>query len=399
MPDELRSTMKSNTVFEIEPILIYGQHRGDPKYKSMVQVFAMIQYCLLAVLLLTSIPDLSSAQINPGGLGNQGNRGFNQFQVQFQQVWTFKLDDPVKLIELGKITSDRRSNLLMIIGGKNASDFTRKLLVTHWDGFRFAIDGSADFVGIPPDALLVGKFIPPKKDTPVPAAQIPPPAAGPKQKKKTAAPRITWQAATGEGIYGWDGTALQRLYATPTNLRLALTLSNAPDILLAGSGGNSVLYQVGDREVVPSPAGLPADTSGYVRFGVGTQEYQGADQLEIVTGIRYVQSYWSSMNKWFIGILKGRDASTPTLPGYSTGDRLVVYTTKFGRQDTSFWNTNIKDMEETWRSDPLPGHILDVRIGDPKNDGKDGILVLTSENNDTQRHLYFYTVAKGNSIR
>ena len=253
-------------------------------------------------------------------------------------------------------------------------------------------------MGIPPDALLVGRFVPAKKLTTVPPVHIPVPAV--KQKSKKSAPlHVIWQAATGEGIYGWDGNALQRLYATPTNLRLALTFVNSPDMLLAGTGGNSVLYQVGDREVIQAPPGLPPDPNGYVRFGVGTQEYQGADQLEIASGIRYVQSYWDTRNKWFIGVLKGRDASTATLPNYSTGDRIVVYTTKFGRQDSSFWTTAFKDMDETWRSEPLPGHILDVRIGDPKNDGKDGILVLTSENNDTQRHLYFYTVAKGSGIR
>ncbi len=365
------------------------------RWKSAVDyhsIIAVRKWLIVAALTLL-FPGASVAQNNPG------NRAFNQFQVSFQQVWNFKLDEMAKLIELGKITADRRNNLMMIYGGKDQSDFKRKLVVTHWDGFRFALDGSADFIGIPPDALLVGRFVPVNKDKSILSAQIPTvPAAG-KQKKKTVSPHVNWQVATGEGIYSWDGNALQRLYATPTNLRLAISLVNTPDLLLAGTGSSSVLYQVGEREMIQAPPGLPQDTNGYVRFGVGTQDYQGADQLEIASGIHYIQSYWDTRNKWFIGVLKGRDTATPLLPGYSIGDRLVVYTTKFGRQDSSFWTTTFKDMDETWRSEPLPGHILDVRVGDPKNDGKDGILVLTSENNDTQRHLYFYTVAKGSSIR
>ena len=61
-----------------------------------------------------------------------------------------------------------------------------------------------------------------------------------------------------------------------------------------------------------------------------------------------------------------------------------------GKSDLDFWAAKPADMEDTWRSDPFPGRILDVRIGDPRNEGKDGILILTSEKNDKERHLYFY---------
>jgi len=51
------------------------------------------------------------------------------------------------------------------------------------------------------------------------------------------------------------------------------------------------------------------------------------------------------------------------------------------------------DLEESFRSDPLPGRVLDVRVGDPHNDGKPGILVLTSENDDKDRRLLFFAVS------
>jgi hypothetical protein len=42
--------------------------------------------------------------------------------------------------------------------------------------------------------------------------------------------------------------------------------------------------------------------------------------------------------------------------------------------------------------------VLDVRLGDPKNDGKEGIVVLTAAIQDRQekdRQLLFYTIPNG----
>jgi hypothetical protein len=95
-----------------------------------------------------------------------------------------------------------------------------------------------------------------------------------------------------------------------------------------------------------------------------------------------------------LGVAKGTPIKLPDNTMSTTGDKLVVYVPKFASRAKSFWQMKMEDFEEDWRSGPLPGRLLDVRVGDPKNDGKNGILVLTSENKDTEGHLYFYTQDK-----
>ena len=95
-------------------------------------------------------------QVRPQRPGN----GFGQrslFRTIFTQAWTMQLDDPVKLIEVGQVTdNNKRVNLLMLVGGKDVSDYKRKLLVTHWANGQFNVDEQKEFPGATVDALLVG---------------------------------------------------------------------------------------------------------------------------------------------------------------------------------------------------------------------------------------------------
>jgi hypothetical protein len=49
--------------------------------------------------------------------------------------------------------------------------------------------------------------------------------------------------------------------------------------------------------------------------------------------------------------------------------------------------------KETWRSEALDGRIGDVSFGDPKGEGREGLLVLTASNGGKERTIYFLTAS------
>jgi hypothetical protein len=322
----------------------------------------------------------------PGSLG-----GRTPFRTVFTQVWTMTLPDPVKLIEVGQVTDTKRTNLLMLVGGTDVSDYRRRLLVTHWAGGQFTVDETQEFPGTTIDSLLVGKFrantaMPPAPITPSPAATANgKPVKTPPKRKPVPAATSSQQIITTANVYTWENGHLKRLFTPPPNVRLALILEGTPDLVVGGEGNLAQAYVMGDTQADLFPGNPPSAGEGYVRFGVGTQDYEGAEDLKMALGVRYVQSYWNARNHWMIGISRPQNTALN-----ASTDRLVVLTPRAGKTDLDFWATKPADMEETWRSEPFPGRILDVRIGDPRNDGKDGILVLTSEKNDKERHLYCF---------
>jgi hypothetical protein len=234
------------------------------------------------------------------------------------------------------------------------------------------------------DVLLAGRF------RPAGSAPAVKPAKGGKRPPSSPSEQIV----TTEGIYEWSGQNLTRLFTAPTDLRLALVLDSAHDQLVGGNGDNAVSYELGQDDIHPSEVEIAPEDDGYVRFGIGTQEIHEIPSLELLPGVRYVQSYWSKRDRWLIGVHKDERAGAQ-----NAAEQVVVYTPTLASRDRSFWAMNRDHLsefvEEAWRSELLPGHILDIRVGDPKNEGKDGILVLTSENDGKQRHLYFYGLAQG----
>jgi hypothetical protein len=370
----------------------------------------MKQYRALFVGLIMSACYPSLAQTKP----KPPSDAKNLIQVSFSQKWTYQLDDPAKLIDIGPITDPHKSSLVALQGGSDAKDSSRKLIVMHWDGMHFAKDSSMDFHGLPVDSLLIGKFRS-AKDSPVqrspfdrtlpgsrgnisPAAPIgglaPPAPLGPNGK-----PPIQWpptQVVTTEGIYAWMNKGMSRLFGAPLDVRLSLVLAadDQDDKLVTGSGDNTAEYEVGENYVRESSDGAPTSGDGYVRFASGTQNFNGADKMVLASGVRYVQSVWEPKSRWMLGVAAGVPAKQPDGTVSTPGDRLVVFVPRYASRAKSFWQMTMDDFEEDWRSDPLPGRLLDVRVGDPKNNGKVGILVLTSENKDTEGHLYFYTQDK-----
>lgn len=320
------------------------------------------------------------------------------------------LPDAVKLIDVGPVLDDRKPNLVQMIGGKDKNDYRRKVLITHWDGFRFATDCSVDFMGTSLDALLIGRFRVPKpkpEATTTATAQLGGQNAIPLQdifkKRKKNDGQSAMQLVTTEGIYAWSKKTLSRLFPAPPNLKMMLKRSDAgPDQMVINSGDTASLFEVGEVAVQPSSYEFTTDEenvehSGYARYGVGTQPY--AEAREFLPNIRYVQSYWNGRNRWLLCLLKGKPANLPDAPEVTTGDQLVVYVPKAENRDKNFWElTHADDWEESWRSEQIGGHVLDVRLGDPKNDGKEGIVVLTAsivDKKEKDRQLLFYTIPNG----
>ena len=336
-------------------------------------------------------------QIRPQRPGGNGFGGRTPFRTIFTPAWSMELKDPgmslVKLIEVGQVTDNKRINLLMLVGGKDVSDYKRRLLVTHWAGGQFTVDEEKEFPGAAVDSLVAGRFrqdaiTAPSLTTPAPATTPDgKPAKAPPKRKPSAAP-TSQQIVTTEGVYTWRSGHLTRLFTAPPNTRLALTMNGTPDLVVGGQGNQAEAYVMGDTQADLFPGNPPTAGDGYVHFGVGTQDYEGAQDLKMALGVRYVQSYWSERSKWMIGIVRPQNIQNGATSSSTPGDRLVVLTPRAGKTDLDFWATKPADMEESWRSEPFPGRILDVRIGDPRSDGKESILVLTSENNDKERHLY-----------
>lgn len=368
---------------------------------------------ILSVLLLCTVCVSAHTQRRPPtGIGSGG--GSNLIKVTFSKTWDYQLDSPAKLIEIGPVTDPKKNSLVAMLGGKDATDNSRKLVIMHWDGLRFSSDATLDFKGLPIDALLIGKFRS-AKTAPVISSpfdrqnnrlgsrpggygntpQTPTTPGTLTPAVKTGPPLPPYQLVTTEGVYAWINKGLTRLYGAPVDIRLTLVGDQTDDRLVAGQPDKAVAYEVGENYVRESTDGAPTNGGGYVRMGVGTQEYAGSSLVMLSKDIRYVQTLWEGRNKqWIVGLVKGSPAPTTEFPNATTGDRLVVYVPRFSTQKKSFWqyafNDIATDFEEDWRSDPLPGRVVDIRIGDPRNEGKIGILVLTSENKEKEGHLYFY---------
>lgn len=334
-------------------------------------------YFPTGILLALSLFGLAAAVTPLKGQATQGNRAFS---VQFRREWELRLNDPARLCEVGPIASDRSNRLVILTEGRNKDDYKRKLIVMRWNGLQFDTEYTSDFIGTSLDALLIGAFRE-EKSGPKPAQD--------KSKSKLPAHQII----TTKSVYAHIGNGYTRLFDAPTDIRAALFLDKTPAQLITGQGDQAVAFQMGETSVTPSSIEPPSKGGGYVRFGIGTQE-----PLTVLRGsVRYIQSHWNNRTRWLLGLLPGTPVSNlPDAPMHATtGDRLVVYALRLASRDKSFWETTQDDFDEVWRSEPLPGRVLDVRVGDPKNEGQEGILVLTAENSDRDRRLHFFGIASG----
>jgi hypothetical protein len=259
-----------------------------------------------------------------------------------------------------------------------------------------------------PDALLAGHFRAPKppavpgaNSSPGSAAQAAAPPAAPQKSKKRAGPSPddVRQIVTTDGVYEWTGKALTRLFSGPGDVKLAISRPGATDQFVAGEGDNSQIFEVGDTDTHLAQVNPPGDGDGYARLGTGTQEFTDTTMFDFNPGIRFSQSYWTERCKWVVCIARGAATPTKDDPFATTSDKLVIYVAQPAEADKSFWALKRDDFVESWRSDGLPGRVLDIRIGDPKNEGKPGILVLIADSNGPGRHVIFYTPVLPNGFQ
>jgi hypothetical protein len=340
-------------------------------------------YPLLLAAGLLLVPPVRSAAQRPSPF-NQDNPARIGFQLA---TWNVRVPDRAKLIEVGPLLDDHHNSLVFLIGGQDRNDYRRKLLVTHWDGFQFATDSSLDYIGWAVDPLLIGRF---RAIPTAPAVSTAPadPAAPPARAKRPSAPP-THQLAVASGIYSVTGGTFVSLSSAPPALKLTVDRADGTAEMVTGYGDSAAFYEMGDKDVHASNFTLSPDDDGAPHWGIGNQFFDG--QKEYLPGIRYAQTYWVGRFHWQIGLVKGKSLDLKESPDATTDDRLVVYVPKLENRNKTCWQmTRPEDYEETWRSGPIPGRVLDVRVGDATNTGQIGILVLTSENNDRERHLYYY---------
>ena len=329
---------------------------------------------------------------------DNGNRLNNPFRTQFRPAWNLAIQDPVKLVDVGAVTDAKRPNLVLLVAGQTPADTQRRLRVTHWNGNSYDLDSEAISQSIGIDTLLIGRFHPGGPvAVPVVKPSDPKPAAGADAKKPAKPPKprpnVTGkfqQVLTNSGIYSWTSSTLEPVFARQLpDVKQSIILDNRLDMVVVGAGDGSLPFEFTQTEMRPATK-EKLQGNGYARFGIGLQSFPGSDNVVLAPGIRYVQSVWSGRTRWLIGLVRGRPAGTVQDPAATTGDRLVVFTPKLRNREKSFWESRMDDLEESWRSEPLAGRVLDVRVGDPHNDGKLGILVLTAENEDKQRRLTFF---------
>ena len=334
---------------------------------------------------------VAGAQPPPSRL-DTSNRLNNAFRTQFKPLWNISLRDPALLMEVGPVTDAKRVNLVLLLTGLTATDTQRKLRVMHWNGNSFDTDCEVLSQSIGIDTLLLGHFHP-GMAAPQSLPSQPTTASAKNHKPRPSAPSHTDQVLTNSGIYTWSSGTLQPVFARQLpDVKQSIVLDHRLDMVVVGAGDGSSAFEFSQTEMRPAAKDRLLG-NGYAHFGIGMQAFPGSDTVLLAPGIRYVQSIWTGRMKWLIGLIRGRAAGTVLDPAATTGDRLVVFTPKFQSRDKSFWECKMDDFEQAWQSDPLVGRVLDVRVGDPHNDGKTGILVLTAENEDKDRRISFFVGA------
>lgn len=329
---------------------------------------------LWMLLLLIGAPLAGVAQKKSGG-NPLGVR-----LIGFRQEWIAVMPPGTKLFDIGRVKQDQNPYLVTMSTTTTLNDPRRTLSVLRWNGSRFISESGLEMTGSLVDVLLVGNY-----------RTLGTAPVGNGDKTRTRGFVRNTQVIASEAIYEWNGKDFERISAAPIGLKGEIVGGRRLSGLLAGAGDQTTTYEFAGNEIrVAKDFILPLEEDSFLKFAIGSQDYPGSEALRLGAGTRYIQSHWRGQNHWMMGIAVGRSLPTQEDPKATIGDRLVVYAPRQGAADRAFWASPFGDFEEVWRSEALPGKILDVRVGDPRNDGKDGIMVLVSENEGKDRKLYFF---------
>jgi hypothetical protein len=294
------------------------------------------------------------------------------------------LPQGAKLIDTGKVKHEQINYLAVLATGQNPKELRRTLYFMRWNGSRFVSESSLNLNGSLIDTLLIGHF---RTFT---ISNIT------SDKGKSGIQARTIQVVTSESILEWNGKDWIKIALTPLGIKGQIEMGKRYNLLITGAGDQTQAQSLETNSLQAiSNFTPPIEEDTFFQFGIGSQEFPGVESLRMGQGSRYIQSHWKAQNRWLAGLLPGKLTPTQEDPKATTGDRLLLFAPRLSAQGKSFWASGQGDMDEVWRSDAFPGQILDVRIGDPRNDGKEGILVLVSENEGRDRRLYFFTRGTG----
>ncbi len=304
--------------------------------------------------------------------------------LQFVEAWTAPLPDHVKLFESAPLLNNDNQSLALLLAGSNPVDLKRTALITHWDGFRFVTDAHFPFVGWTSEPFLAGRFSPPQRQVILKGS-----------KKHTPAPVIR-QLVTAGGIYTWNGGSFVLVSQTPPAVKLSLVFTKSINSLLVGGVGDaSTVWKVEQGQYLPSHFVLNPQDEGSTHWGFGTQPYDGKTPWQ--PGLYYVQTFWNRQYHWQVYVKPG--TLVPDKPGLTTGDELEVFIPKQRERERTCWElTKPEDFDMAWRSGALGGHILDVRVGDPRNEGKAFLLVLMEDPATRKRTLLAFLPEGGHRL-
>ncbi len=309
-----------------------------------------------------------------------GGNSFGVRQIGFRQEWVSVMPQGAKLFDLGRVKQDQTPYLTVMATNINPKDPRRTVSLMRWNGSRFIAESTVDVAGAVVDVLLAGNY------RTLGTAGT---ATGDKGRARGFVRSV--QVIASEGILEWNGKDFERVSPAPIGVKGEILMGRRLCVLMAGAGDQTTTYEfVGNEVRVTKDFVVPQEEDTFLRFAIGSQDFPGSEALRLGAGTRYIQSHWKGQNRWMIGLLTGRLVPLQDDPKATVGDRVVVYAPRQGTPEKTFWASSFGDLEEVWRSEALPGKILDVRVGDPRNDGKEGIMVLVSENEGKERRLYFF---------
>ncbi len=308
----------------------------------------------------------------------------NTARLLLRQEWNTLLPQGAKLIDTGKVKHEQINYLAVLASGQNPKELRRTLYFMRWNGSRFVSESSLNLNGSLIDTLLVGHF----RTTTISTLTG--------DKGKSGLQARTVQVVASDGVLEWNGKDWDKISPAPLGIKGQIEMGKRYNILLTGVGDQVQTHSLENNSLQAVPNFTPpSEEDTFFQFGIGSQDFPGVESLRMGQGTRYIQSHWRAQNRWMIGLLPGKLTPTQDDPKATVGDRLLLFAPRLSAQTKSFWASSQSEMDEVWRSDAFPGQVLDVRIGDPRNDGKEGLLVLVAENEGRDRRLYFFTRGTG----
>ncbi len=285
------------------------------------------------------------------------NKAVSAQNPLLKMAWKTPFDAPIYRLAIADTAGDGKPRLIALLQeGNNAL----RLSVYRWDGKTFISEWSTP-VEKSVTAMAVGRFAPG-----VPSAQI----------------------VTAQGCYLWDGKEFTlKPFSRPLAPVGIVRHREGEESLLAREGGEYAVYAidpkgVGDDWLVPGKPLTPLGAAGEMDYLFGLLR---AAPTELEAGTPPEYAAVGLLGLWDVR----RDGKPLRFLGrYSSRSNDAGSHLVFAQEFSS------NAIKEVWRSPGLDGPILDVALGDPKGEGKEGLLVLAVDPKSKGRVLYLFVADK-----